>query len=192
MLGFPITASGNVAGGANDEDAETLPPEPLHLDDFNLHFKRTTSLKGARRAAHTVTLLRTPCCGNTLTPTPATGPLLRVKGKDQRAPADGSKGGLAESTVAGLRAVVAKLRQRQPTAQFAVLMYNSTEPDVMPTPANVPSLVVGDVCVEFGSVGGFAAQTLAFLVRSLLRCATVSVSNVHARQRMGMARVRWS
>ena len=90
-----------------------------------------------------------------------------MKGAD--APADGSMGGLAAGTVSALRAVKATLRARHPSAQLAVLMQDSEDPEKPASPrsdAGVPSIVSGNVLVEFGVADAdFQAKALAFLVR---------------------------
>jgi hypothetical protein len=51
LLGFPLTPSGGVAGGANDEYADEPAPVPLTLAQVNQRFKRESSLSGAAPAA---------------------------------------------------------------------------------------------------------------------------------------------
>ena len=46
LLGFPVTPSGGVAGGANADAAEPPAPVPLTLDEVNQRFERETSLSG--------------------------------------------------------------------------------------------------------------------------------------------------
>ena len=161
LLGFPVTSSGGVAGGANAEAAQLPAPVPLTLAQVNARFHRTTSLAGAASA------LSRPTPRDATDAAPARpGPILRVKGVDPEAPADGSKGGLSEATVDGLRDVATELRKQQPGASFAVLMLEEKPTDVaVPrTGARVPSFCVTNLTAEFG-IAGFEAQALAFLVR---------------------------
>jgi len=93
---------------------------------------------------------------------------LHVKGVDTEAPADGSKGGLAKTTVAGIRAVVANLRKKQPSAKFALVYKSSDDPTEVAEEredVGVPCHCVGNVIVEFGAAN-VEAKVLAFLVRS--------------------------
>ena len=107
---------------------------------------------------------------------------MHIKGVDPEAPADGSKGGLSKITVAGLSAVVANLRKKQPSAKFALIYRASDDPTEVAEErkdAGVPCHCVENVIVEFGAAN-VEAKVLAFLVRSAAlpaqRCALLAAA----------------
>ena len=164
LLGFPITAAGDVAGV--DDATAALAPAPvrLPLHEVNSRFQRTSSLLGAcaargarpTRQADSQRVLQGRSCASRAPPAAR--------------PQDGSAGGLAAATVAHLRAVVDALRKRQPKAQLAILMHESDDldtPAVVRADARVPCAAVGNVLVEFG-VARFQAEALQLLVRAYL------------------------